>query len=442
MPDRFGRDTSHLYDPTGVKPPEFAVDCLAAVEELFGKSWLEGDKGHLGHRLQILWKRKDWLATNELFGLGKTILELSTSHQKWLNSTARKIKSGIENSHGFITEILTCGSIRAKLGEVSPAPGNQKGYDFAVNFPSGFKYLISIKSQTMSQHETEFHRLGDELRSALSERANELGKCAGMILHSKSHIEPETFEFLTNFVRKTIKRYDRYTYKECEVRFFELDRSKESYASSMMSSSLLIYCPQHRNELKNAKDKLIKAGENMRAQLPRSDKYFRFLWIRVHSSTDVATLKKACKLMLEEHWHDYGFDAAIFLQPTVVRKGSNSIINTYFAPVMAELHQGFNSAVAEGRVGMLTIEAPVGDISLKPSELYLHSNQGRTIAPEGNYIYQKADYYHLLRQEGDAFVGEFSSPASGIRRHLVYKDKSGEVILRGPHVDVEETLII
>ncbi|WP_143519258.1 hypothetical protein [Pseudomonas sp. QTF5] len=29
--DRFGRDTSHLRDSTGVKSPEFATECIAAA---------------------------------------------------------------------------------------------------------------------------------------------------------------------------------------------------------------------------------------------------------------------------------------------------------------------------------------------------------------------------------------------------------------------------
>jgi hypothetical protein len=437
--DRFGRDTSHLRDSTGLKPVEFATDCIAAVEDLFGRAWLEGADGH---RLQTLWKRKDWLATNELFGLGKTIIELTRIHRKWLVTTAKKIKSNIENSHGFITEILTCGSIRARSGKVAPASGNQKGYDFVVDFPSGFKYFISIKSQAMSLHETEFHRLSDLLKDAFAERVRKLGVCARLVLFSDSYIQASTFEYLIDFVRNKLKRYDSYNYKGCTMRFYELEPSQETFASSFYSHAVLVYCPQHRNALKNARDKLTQAGENLRAQLPLADNYFRILWVRVHSSTELSVLKEACESMLEEHENDYGFDGVFFFQPSVTREGSNSVINTYFVSVMAQLHQGFNCAVADRKVDLLTVEIPVGSLSLKPSEMYIFGDQGRAKIPEGTYVYQKADLYHLLKREGDALVGTFSSPASGVHHHLVHKHEMGEALFSALQVDVDETLII
>ncbi|UVL82289.1 hypothetical protein LOY35_18915 [Pseudomonas sp. B21-028] len=294
----------------------------------------------------------------------------------------------------------------------------------------------------MAQYETEFHQLGDQLKSAFSERLNSLGKRGRLILYSDLYIPPSTFEFLIDFVRNKLRRYDTYTYKGCSLRFAELERSKETYASSIQSHFVLIYCPQHFSALRNAKNKLVEAGENMLAQLPCSDNYFRYLWVRVHSSTEIAILKEACDLMLKDHGHDYGFDAVVFLQPSVARDGSDSVINTYVTIAMAELHQGFNRAIVEGRAGQLIIDTPVGTLSNKPSELYLFNENGRMKIPEGNYVYQKADLYHLLRREGDEFVGNFSSPASGVRHHLVYKDASGEALFDAKFVEVDETLII
>lgn len=442
MRDRFGRDTSHLQDANGERPAEFATDCIAAVEDLFGKAWLEGREGQLGHRLQKLWGRKDWLATCELFGLGKTIDELLPKHQAWLGQTAKKIKSGVANAHGFITEILTCGSIKARKGEVYPAPGNQKGYDFVVDFPSTFKYYISIKSQGMALHESTFQQLGDRLKEAFEERLNLLGMDGELYLVSSTHIEPEVFEFLINFVRTVLKTPKTYTYKECQLTFRKLPRSQNTYASTYRSNQVTINCPQHRNALLNAKAKLAGAAQNMGSHLPYSDNYFRYLWIRVHSSTEVAVLEQAAKSMLEDGGRDYGFDGVFFLQPSVVRRGSDSVVNTYFGHVGAELHQGFNRAVVEGQVSVITLEMPVGWLSLKPSEIHVTNGKVSIPMPPGHYFYQKADLYFLMGRDGEEMVGNWLSPASGIRHHLVYDDGFREVLFPSPSVEVEETLII
>lgn len=442
MIDRFGRDTSHLRDSEGEYPPEFAIDCIAAVEELFGKNWLEGAEGQLGHRLQKLWERKDWLSTCELFGLGKCILLLTPKHKTWLNQTAKKIKSAVENAHGFITEILTCGSIKASKGEVYPAPGNQKGYDFVVDFPSDFKYYISIKSQGVASHELTFHELGDRLKEAFSQRLDFLGIDGELYLESAEHIGVDVFEYLIKFVGSVLKTPQAYTYRGCRLTFRKMQKTDKSYASCYRSHQVTITCPHHRNALKNATSKLLDAAKNMGLHLPCSDEYFRYLWIRVHSSTEVSVLQEAAQKMLDDDLRDYGFDGVFFIQPSVIRTGSKSEINTYLSIAAAGLHQGFNRAIVEGRVTLITMEFPVGGLSTKPSELHVTNGKLGVTLPSNYYFYQKADLYFLMEREGDEMVGEWLSPASGIRHHIVYADGKKEILFPSPTVEVEETLII
>lgn len=442
MIDSFGRDTSHLRDSKGEHPPEFATHCIAAVEELFGKAWLEGAEGQPGHRLQKLWERKDWLSTCELFGLGKCILLLTPKHKIWLNQTAKKIKSGVANAHGFITEILTCGSIKTSKGEVYPAPGNQKGYDFVVDFPSGFKYYISIKSQGMASHELTFHEFGDRLKEAFAQRLEFLDVDGELYLQSTTHIDSDVFEYLIKFVGSVLKTPNTYTYRGCQLIFRKLPKSDKAYASCYRSHQVTISCPHHRNTLKNATSKLADAAKNMGLHLPCSDDYFRYLWIRVHNSTEVAVLEEAAKKMLDDDLRDYGFDGVFFIQPSVIRTESSSEINTYLSVAAAGLHQGYNRAIVEERVSLITMDVPVGGLSRKPSELHITNGKITVPLPSNYYFYQKADMYFLMERDGDEMVGEWSSPASGIRHHIVYADGHKETLFPSPAVEVEETLII
>ncbi|OLU16983.1 hypothetical protein BVH01_10505 [Pseudomonas sp. PA1(2017)] len=442
MLDRFGRDTSHLRDSQQEHPAEFATECIAAVEGLFGAEWLEGQEGKEQHRLQALWKRKDWLSTCELFGLGKCIQELAPKHAGWLRQTARKVKSGVSNAHGFTTEILTCGSIKSQQGEVAPAKGNQKGYDLQVQFPSGFKYYISIKNQGLSSHEAAFHQFGDRLKAAFDQRLRVLKVDGELYLESNAHIGPETFERLITFVGDILQRPDKYTFKGSTLTFRTMPRSREPRASTFRSSQVTIWCPQHRNALKNAESRLKEAAENMGAHLRYSDDYFRYLWIRVHSSIEVAVLKQAAETMLTDDAQDYGFDAVFFHQPSVIRNDSNSIINTYFDYAFTSGHQGFIKAVREKKISLLSIDTPVGCLSQKPSELYITNGSLSAPVPPRHYFYQKADIYVLMQRDGEAMVGNWSSPASGIRHHLVLRNRDREVLFPSPSVEVEETLII
>ncbi|QXI48856.1 hypothetical protein HU763_005210 [Pseudomonas anuradhapurensis] len=442
MLDRFGRDTSHLRDSQEEHPAEFATGCIASVEDLFGAEWLEGQEGKEQHRLQALWKRKDWLSTCELFGLGKCIQELAPKHAGWLRQTAKKVKSGVANAHGFTTEILTCGSIKSQQGEVAPAKGNQKGYDLQVEFPSGFKYYVSIKNQGLTSHEAAFHQYGDRLKAAFDQRLRVLKLDGELYLESDTHIEPETFERLIKFVGDVLQRPDTYTLKGSSLTFKVMPRSRDPRASTFRSSQVSMLCPQHRNALRNAETRLKEAAENMGAHLKYSDDYFRYLWIRVHSSIEVAVLKQAAESMLTDDAQDYGFDGVFFVQPSVVRQGSNSVINTYFDVAIANRHPGFIKALQEGKIGLLTLDTPVGRLSQEPSELQLTNGPLSPPVPPRHYFYQKADIYVLMQRDGEDMVGEWASPASGIRHHLVYRDGAREVLFPSPSVEVEETLII
>lgn len=444
MKDRFGRITSHLRDESGEYPADFPTQCIAAVEDLFGQNWLEGKEGQSEHPLQKLWKRKDWLATCELFGLGKCITQLTPVHDSWLRQTARKIKSGVLNAHGFITEILVCGSLYARDGKVYPAPGNQKGFDFVVSFPSDFKYYISIKSQGMALHETKFHEFSDRLKAAFSSRLEALGLNGELTITSSVHLEPEMFEFLIKFVGQTLRKPQIYRYQnqQCEIVFRHLQPEARQYASTQRSHKVTIVSPQHRNTMLNAKTKLEDAAKNLRDHLPMSDDYFRYLWIRVHNSVDAEALQQAAQAMLDDHERDYGFDGAFFIQPSVVRNEEGSSINSYMGFAHSQLHQGFARAIVEGRVSLLTAPFPVGGLSTKPSELHVTSGSTSVPLPRDQYFYQKADLYLLMEREGEEMVGTWTSPASGIRHHLVYDTGTEEIVFFSSSAEVEETLII
>ncbi|WP_409283102.1 hypothetical protein, partial [Pseudomonas putida] len=282
----------------------------------------------------------------------------------------------------------------------------------------------------------------DRLKAAFDQRLRVLKVDGELYLESNTHIEPETFERLIKFVGEVLQRPDTYTIKDSSLTFRIMPRSREPRASTFRSSQVTMLCPQHHNALRNAEYRLKEAAENMGAHLKYNDDYFRYLWIRVHSSIEVAVLKQAAELMLKDDAKDYGFDGVFFVQPSVVRQGSDSVINTYFDVAITNRHPGLIKALREKKIGLLTLDTPVGLLSQSPSVLQISNGPWSAPVPPRHYFYQKADIYVLMQRDGEDMVGEWASPASGVRHHLVHRDGAREVLFPSPSVEVEETLII
>ncbi|AZT39661.1 hypothetical protein ELZ88_24325 (plasmid) [Salmonella enterica subsp. enterica serovar Karamoja] len=87
---------------------ENVQETIESVAELFTADWLNQPDAH---RFQILWQRRDPLASTELYALGRAICQLRGKNLAWLKSSARDIKKGTTNAHGLITEIVTIVSV-------------------------------------------------------------------------------------------------------------------------------------------------------------------------------------------------------------------------------------------------------------------------------------------------------------------------------------------
>src|SRR5580658_6967223 len=100
QPEQTSLVEGRLNPGLGVEHLEAA---LTAVKQAFGEHWLLGKQEHV---VRILWRRSDFLATNELFWLGDSILRLS-GDKRWLDKTIERIKSPSRNERiGFVFELL------------------------------------------------------------------------------------------------------------------------------------------------------------------------------------------------------------------------------------------------------------------------------------------------------------------------------------------------
>ncbi len=436
---KFNRATTHLGDHAGA----FADECFQAVEDLFEGAWLRKDKGH---RLQTLWARRDHLATNELYALGKAIRNLQPKHEKWLESTARRLKKNPADSHGLITEILVCGSTRGHGGaEVYPSKKGEPGVDLVVRFPSGFKYVMSVKNHDISIHEKAFQKLADRLNEVFVGKLKTLGENGKLYVVCEDYMTADDFAMCEAFVRDRLRDDGEYPLIPNRLTVLYAKLIKETdreFARTMTSSAVLIHCGQHPNEQLNFKDKLSKAAQNMQKHVARSDTCFRLLRMRVHASADIIALEKAAQDMLDAD-ADCGLDGVLFTQSTAARERTtnNTAIYTVVRFAGRADHAGLVGSAQRGE--RLSYEFGVGSIGQTPVETFFSiGNLEPTALPRDRYVYQKTDYYYLMKRDAQGLYGNLESPASGIHFHAVAELNGTEVAIQAISPSSEDVLIV
>ena len=141
--------------------PKELNDKFEAIARQFGMDWLtaEGD-----NPIQIIWKCRDALATNELLNFGDAIENLEKITSSWLNGQIDKVKKGDEgNRAGAIFELLGLNMFLFAGNTVVPSKRSNPGYDCIIELPNGSSLLVSIKNHGITSHERCFQKHAKEL---------------------------------------------------------------------------------------------------------------------------------------------------------------------------------------------------------------------------------------------------------------------------------------
>ncbi|GFZ71550.1 Uncharacterized protein ALO70_01980 [Pseudomonas amygdali pv. eriobotryae] len=426
----FGRLMRHLDQGDFAKSEK----PLALVEDLFGKEWLSTNGGH---RLQKLWARKDTLSSTELFALGRAIEILTPDHSIWLKRVANDIIRQPKNAHGYIAEIMVCASLSTSDSTVLPASKGNKGFNLTLTMPSQFKYLISIKNHDISEHEALFREKCATLKAAFAKKMKELKVHGALRIASSQFIELTSLDSLVSWVSKDLKKTGSYEWQGGGVKVL----FSGLLAKGFFSSELVVFGGFHRNELANQKSRIIQAAENLKKHVPPSPNAFRFVWMRVQSSADVALISDVAKELIEHgvSGDDVGVDGFIIVQPSVVREGDSSMVNTVFSIVEAP-HAGLQASRKQAE--NISIDVLVGGVSSEASRELLQVDGNILELPPHQYVYQDSDFYILSKMENGVATGNVSSPASGVRNHSVFDIGGQEMGLTGRLSPRAEELLI
>lgn len=141
-------------------------EAFATLVKFYTLEWLERANGHA---IQILWSRKDFIATNELYALGRSLLKLSQIDLHWTRTQVKLSKTTDKNnSQGALFEIFGLSLFETKGQSVKPAFLNQAGYDGTIHCPNGKQIRLSIKNYSISRAQAIFEEKAKETEGLIS----------------------------------------------------------------------------------------------------------------------------------------------------------------------------------------------------------------------------------------------------------------------------------
>lgn len=434
LPHIRNRRTDHLAPAT----PALVNECLQCVEDAFNKLWLSKSDGH---RIQQLWRRKDGLATSELFCLGLAIRQLKATAPQWLKKTVKRAREANATSHGFITEIIVCGQLQAATGTLTPSANNQAGFDAIATHHDGVKHFISIKRHDISSYEAEFRRLSESIHSALRKRLTELKAACAMHLFCDKPLEQKYANIVINHIRQNAELTGIHNFDEegMFLAYTPVDRSIGQLASSHISQSLIVVAKEHPNEQKRFRKNIDKARANLKNHAPANGHDARLLYMRVHTSANLTKLHEYATSLFQ-NGDDIGFDGILLMQPAVARNSEKSTITHHF---LFAGNEAFAAQAISGRSYKMAIG--IGAISTTSPRNTLTDNSGNVISElNEHYVYQQGEYFILVEPSpGQTEIrANLTSIANGVTVNVVVKIDNQETLLTGIFPPNDDLLVV
>lgn len=418
MVNKFGRAIDHLVQNGDLN---IVLESLQAVEDLFTSQWLD-NAGE--HRLQLLWSRKDALATSELFALGQAIKRLSTHQRTWLETTAKEIKKNVQTSHGLITEIIIIGSLSTKNGVVNPCGKSYPTYDYTVDFDNGYRYKVSIKNFDMSVHEKNFRAMSDTIRKTFRNYLNSRSQSGSLrICCDNSCLTKQMVSRICEFIVFKMNSFGLYKFEDIGVMITYAEVGMyESSQLAKPSDIVMFMFRQHPNEQRNIESKIKSANDSMLKD-GVDEKSIKKLIIRLGDTTDIGNVKRYLEQIADDH-ERCGFEMCIVLQPMVVNDNTSTSITTRFCPIdrsFIPLSERFQEKIEN--TGLLNFTIGVGSMTYEHAPLTLMEGKKKVnVDLSKYYIYQRGDIYlHPQKNKNGYYMG-LASEAPGIIVHSVLSD--------------------
>jgi hypothetical protein len=420
---------------------------LAALALAFDETWLKADHGR---PLQVLWRRQDALATNELLNFGDAVERFHQEAPAWLTGQVRVIKTrDAGQSAGAIFEILGLNLFSRQSCRLIPAPDSRPGFDGTLVLNDDSRVLVSLKNHGMSSREREFlaeaKAFDEEFKAQLN--AHGLRDCEVMILGA-NYLDAAAFRSLKTDIANCLTDLKKgklggQADRPHTISLKPIVPKQGSLSAFGASSSCRIMSPLAPNEQANFEDAIRKGCENLYRQTgTETGEFCRMIILRLSNTASISKCREWATWYFSEYPAD-PVDVVMLYQSVVTTNvaSDTSSITHSVATVTGPRFQTWQRR-KDGSVRRLpNMSFFVGVISNEQPRLLLTSDGVNGIELSNYYMYQRADLYQKVELPG-VTTGNLSNPASGVMIHAVFEQNGAPVMTLSPKVERDKVLAL
>ncbi len=391
-----------------------------ALARHFGIDWLTTEGGN---PLQILWKRRDALATNELLNFGDAVEGFESADPAWLKRQVKHVKGGDEgNRSGAIFELLGLNTFLAAGAKVVPSSSSNPGYDAVIELPGPTSLLVSIKNHGMTSHERSFRRYAKELDDQFQSWMTTNGISGELRIGSKHALDTGSWIKLTQDLRSILAGQldgSARSYQvqgEWHIMLKAISADYEPLSRHSSSSIIFIMAPAHKNEQNKFLDDLRKSCVNIVKNTKCiSDNFCRILFVRLCASASIKNCSDWARDYFEEY-PDEKVGVVILYQAAVVNAPTQTSLSHYILPILGPQFRSWSQPEQGINRSLPNMTMLVGVITDQPLSKVIQAD-GTQIPLDNVYTYQRGDIYRLYKLEGQNVEASLSNPAPGIMIH-------------------------
>jgi hypothetical protein len=405
-------------------------NALQSLAKMFDLEWLSDTNGT--NPLQVVWNRRDWLASEELINLaaGANLSHLPSS---WIKDIVKKIKDkDVLNRQGALFELFMAGVLHNPPSQKVIFPKtNTPGYDLTLCYPNQSQMKISLKNYGSSAHYQSFIRecktieeyIQKNLDHSLTVMLSKLGR------YPTSSDWQELKEFLKALIPR--REYRCHSLGDWSVNILPLAHPPGTTLScNKLSYILLAGVPFHHNEAQNLFSKLDEACSNLAKHGHiQSDHLINVVLVHLPVEASIQSCKEWALKYLDEH-PDAPIAGVAFYQPAVTSDiaGQRSQITHVFDDVFRPFYQAKWSS-SSVHPTIMTLQ--VGVISNETTKLVLRDNKQKMMVIENQYVFQAGLTYPVYEfKEGQNLSLDITT-LDGIHTHPIVSLQGKELELSG-----------
>lgn len=407
---------------------------LDAIARFFDLDWLTADGTN---PLQLLWKSRDAIATNELLNFGDAVANFEPVDADWLRERVSVIKTADEgNRAGAIFELLGLNTYLSAGNKVVPTASSNPGYDGVVELPDQSSLLVSIKNHGMTSHERFFQKNAAELDSQFTGWLKQHGR-SGVELRilCQARLDATQWVKLKEDVKDILDGQLDGTASSHRVRgawqivLNNIGGEFQPLSTTQISSVVFICARAHKNE----QDKFI---ENLRKGCSNLVKHTKekpasacsVLFVRLCATASLSN----CAEWARDHFIQYPNERVgliLLYQAAVVTSDSSSSIAHYLLPILGPQFETWAHPAGRPARRLPNLAVLIGVNFGEASRKVLRVD-GRQIPLDDVYVYQRGDIYRYHRFDWPGLQVHLSNPAPRIRVHAEIGDDTGSAVIQ------------